>query len=60
MAKFKFTLGIGFVSGHETTIEIPDEELEGLSKEERDKVIEEYWNEWANDKIDGGWEEVEE
>lgn len=56
MEKFKFTLSIGYAGvTREDTIEI---DLEGLEGEEREKVIEEEWEEWAWNYIDGGWEEV--
>lgn len=60
MPKYRFTLHTGFAEAtHEDEYEIDDEDLEGLSKEERDKVIEEHWQEWAWNYLDGGWEVVQ-
>lgn len=60
MAKFKFTLSIGYAGAdHRETYEIDDEDFEGLSEAERDKVIEEHWQEWSQNYIDGGWDEIE-
>lgn len=60
MAKFKFTLGIGLAGcRQEEEYEISDEELEGLDSDERNKSIEEYWQEWVNGLVDGGWDEIE-
>lgn len=57
--KVRMTLNIG-LSGckREEVIEIQDEELEGLSGEDRQSVIDDYWNQWAWDRIDGGAEEL--
>lgn len=53
MAKFKFHLSIGVVGCRkETTFEIPNEDLEGLTGADRDKVIDEY----ARDEL---WEQIE-
>ncbi|MCM3703824.1 hypothetical protein [Paenibacillus macerans] len=62
MAKFRFTVNIGFVGARrEEIIEIPDEDLEGATEEERDQLLDEAWREWLWGKnIDGGWEEMEE
>lgn len=62
MAKFRFHVSTGFVgSRREEIIEIPDEDVEGLSDQEKDSLINEVWQEWLwNGNIDGGWEEVEE
>jgi len=53
------TLNIG-LSGckREEVIEIQDEELEGLSGEDRQSVIDDYWNQWAWNFVDGGAEEL--
>lgn len=40
-------------------IEIPDEELEGLSPDEREKAIAESVAEAVNNDCPWGWEEVE-
>ncbi|SYX85912.1 DUF7167 family protein [Paenibacillus alvei] len=60
MPKFHFSLHTGFAGcTHEETYEIDNEELEGLTEDEREKVIEEHFTEWAWNMLDGGWEEVE-
>lgn len=61
MAEFEVT---AFFRGNPNdAIEIPDDELEGLSPEERVDVIEEYVAEWVSDvaasEIDYRWEEIE-
>lgn len=61
MALFKFTLGIGFAGAqHEDECEIDDDELEDLSESQREDLIQEYWQDWANNHIDGGWDEIRE
>lgn len=57
--KVRMTLNIG-LSGckREEVIEIRDEELEGLSEEDRQSVIDDYWNQWAWNFVDGGAEEL--
>lgn len=58
--KIKVILGIGVAGCYrEDIIEIPDEELEGLNEEERERFINEYLSEWAWRKIDCGWQEIE-
>ena len=57
MAQVKLTLGIGFAgANHEETIEIPDEELEGLTGDEKNAVLDDYWKDWSANYIDGGAE----
>ena len=57
MAQVKLTLGIGFAgANHEDTIEIPDEELEGLNEDEKNAVLDDYWKDWSANYIDGGVE----
>ena len=57
MAQVKLTLGIGFAgANHEDTIEIPDEELEGLNEDEKNAVLDDYWKDWSANDIDGGVE----
>lgn len=53
--KIKVTLSIGLVGcEHKDEIDIPDEELEGMSAEEIDARLDEEWKEWAWNYIDGG------
>lgn len=39
----------------EDALEIPDEELEGLSDEEREEVFRTYWEEWFWEVCNGGF-----
>ncbi|MBP1906828.1 hypothetical protein J2Z32_003492 [Paenibacillus turicensis] len=56
MTKLLFTLSIGYVGAkREEEFEL---DLEGLEGQEREQAIEEAWNEWAWNYIDGGWTEV--
>ena len=60
MAKFEFTIETRYVgSTVRETVEIPDEELEDLEGYSRDRVIEEYYEEWRDNEIDGGWKELD-
>lgn len=53
--KILVTLSIGLANAkQQDVLEIPDEEVEGLSEEERQKVIDEHWQAWAWNYIDGG------
>jgi len=56
MAKYKVSLGIGFANAvHRDVIEIDDGELEQCTTEaEKDDLIQSYWQDWANNYIDGG------
>lgn len=59
MAKFVFYVSTNVVgSKQEEVVEIPDEELEGLNEEERNKVVEEYYKDWLGNYSDIGWYEV--
>lgn len=58
--KIKLTLSIGLLGDREDEHEIPDEELEGMSDEEKAQHLHEYWQEWAWNYIDGGASEVPE
>lgn len=56
--KIQAKLSIGYPGAmQEDEIEIDDEELEGLTQEEREKVIEGFVEEWANQHIEYWWEE---
>ena len=61
MPKVKVSLGIGFANAsHEDVIEIDDTEwAECETEEERGNLLGEYWQDWANNYIDGGTEVVE-
>jgi len=57
--KIKVTLGIGVVGATRTAIiEIEDKELEDMAEDEQKEYIGEYVQEWANNYIEIGWEEV--
>lgn len=61
MAKFRFTLSIGYANATQTEeIEIPDEDLNACSSDqERERLIEEELSMWASNYIDGGWEQID-
>lgn len=60
MAKFKFVVGTHYVgSDVEEIVEIPDEELEGLTETEKNKIIDEYYETWKNEQLEQYWEEIE-
>jgi hypothetical protein len=57
--KVKVILSIGYPSAdHRDVIEIPDEELEGLTESEREDVINENVREWADNYIEIDWDIV--
>ena len=59
MAKFKFSVSTGYVGSKiEEIIEIEDEELAGLSESKKEKLIDEYFEEWLADNIYTGIEEI--
>lgn len=55
MAKLRVSLSIGFVGAkHEDVIDVDDEELEECSSEdERNELLNSYWQDWANNYIEG-------
>lgn len=53
--EIKVFLSIGLVGKQEDVIEVPDEELEGLSEEARGNVLDEYARDWAHNYIEYGW-----
>jgi len=61
MAKLKVTLGIGFANiRQEDEIEVDDEELDKCETEqEKLDLLEEYWKDWSNNYIDGGFELID-
>jgi hypothetical protein len=60
MAKVRYTIEPGWThQTHSDVIEIDDEELEGLTPEEREKHIEGYVEQVVNDMCPWGWEEEE-
>ncbi|MBG9776109.1 DUF7167 family protein [Brevibacillus laterosporus] len=60
MAKFKFSVSTRYVGSERKEIyEIDDEELAGLTEEEQNKVVDEYFNEWLWDNISTSWDRVD-
>jgi hypothetical protein len=58
--KFKLTLSIGYRNAkHEDIVEIDDDELPD-NPTQREKYLNDYWQEWAWSFIDGGISPVEE
>ena len=55
MPKLKVTLSIGYSGAtHEDILEIEDDEwADCKTDEEREKLIGDYWGDWANNYIDG-------
>ena len=63
MAKFKFVVGLGYVGcDKEEIIEIPDDALDKLNKDEKRTLINEWYEEWIWEMIDDNsyWKELEE
>jgi hypothetical protein len=58
--KYKVTLSIGFVNGRkEKIIDVDDTELkECETEEEKEKLLDDYWQQWAWEHIDGCITEV--
>ena len=59
--KIKATLGIGISNAHRTTIiEIPDEELEDMTEDEKSSYIRDFYVDlWMWECIDCGYEIIE-
>lgn len=59
--EYKFTLSIGYSNaGHEEIVDVSDEELgECKTRDQKDKVVQGWWDDWSGNYIDGGWYEVE-
>lgn len=52
MAKYRFSVSTNYIGSKvEEVFEIPDEELEGLSEEEQEEVVNEYFEEWVWNNI---------
>ncbi len=60
MPKIKVTLSIGFVGAeHESILDIDDDEWAACETAmQRKDLMQEYWQDWANNYIDGGCELV--
>jgi hypothetical protein len=60
MAKFLFKVSTGYVgSQREEVVEIEDEEFEGLNEQEIENLVDEYYNEWMQEKINCSWTKIE-
>jgi hypothetical protein len=58
--KIKISVSTGLVgSRREEEVEVPDQDLEGLSQEEQEKYLDEYAQEWLWSHIDFAWSRVE-
>ncbi|MNW44596.1 hypothetical protein D3C74_218340 [compost metagenome] len=55
MAKFKFWVEIDKLND---VVEIPDSDLDGLSDEEREKVILKHHVKWVDRNLYGDWTEI--
>ncbi|GED34007.1 hypothetical protein P9G84_22485 [Brevibacillus centrosporus] len=60
MAKFLFSVSTGLVgSKQEEIVEIDDVELDGLSPEKQEKVVQEAFEEWMWNTIQVVWERID-
>lgn len=60
MAKFNFYLATGHIGAEwEEEIEIPDEDLKGLEGVDREKEVEEWYQEWVDGHLEKWWTEIE-
>lgn len=60
MAKYEFSVGTDYVGSTVTDIiEIPDEDLEGLTEDEIDNLVCEWFLEWRNEHIYSNYVKVE-
>lgn len=62
--KYKFTLNIGFPGAkQEEIIDIEDyydlKEWKEMTETDKETCLLDWWNDWSEQYIDGGWEEVE-
>lgn len=59
MAKYKFYVSTGYMGSlKEEIIDVPDEELEGMSEDEKDDYINEtYYQDWLTNNADMGFYE---
>jgi hypothetical protein len=56
MAKYVFYYSIGFANAKQReVVDIPDEEIEGLSEDEREAMLEQRFQDWASNFRDFGW-----
>lgn len=61
MAQLKVHLGIGYPTAtHSDVIDVDDDELaECETEQDREELLQSYWQDWANNNIDGYWEITE-
>lgn len=61
MAQLKVELRIGISGAYQKdVIEVDDQELEECeTHEDRENLLDEYWNDWANNYIDGHFELID-
>jgi hypothetical protein len=57
--KIKVGLSIGLMDDQRDTLEIPNEELEGLTPEQIEDVCEQWLNDWASNYLDMWFEVIE-
>ena len=60
MAKFKVSLGIGFANAYQTDVlDVDDDDLANCkTDDDREDLLQSYWQDWANNYIDGAITEV--
>ncbi|KIV56203.1 DUF7167 family protein [Aneurinibacillus migulanus] len=60
MPKYEFRVSTGYVGCKRTEIvEIDEDELAGMTEEEKEEYVEEEWAQWVWENIDGGFSKVE-
>lgn len=61
MAKFMFCVSTNLVGSEiEEVYEIPDDELEGLTEDEKKRVVQEHYDDWLGNHAEFSWWEVDE
>lgn len=64
MITYDFTLNIGYSQAQQQDVVTvkemgyTDEEWRKLTPDKKEKVLNETWQDWANNFIDGGWAEI--
>jgi hypothetical protein len=57
--EYKFTVRTNRVGSNvSATMDIPDDELENISEEEKEKILGDYLNDWVWDHIEAWYEPV--
>ena len=59
--KLKVELSIGYpMATHEDVIDVDDDDYNACENDrQREEFLEEYWKDWANNYIDGGYELID-